>query len=201
MPIVLNTAPINVKDSDGNYVTLNSFSVESMASIESRKNAAITEINTTISGIDDIITESIDDALNNELTGALPVINSSKNNAISDINTTATNATTSATSQINIAKENAIDYLNTVNKVSRVNIDGYKGPHQTITVAGITSDMILINYIVSDQSLLASDLIITTSDDEINISGNTINDTITVNLTLFFLPAGIVYPNSENQEE
>ena len=181
MPIVLNTAPINVKDSDGNYVTLNSFSMDSLNNIKNQTRDSITEINSAteskVADIDTAKTEAIN-AVNETINAIDEAVNDAVNEALN-------NESNGALKQIDDAKDIAISSL----KLLKVEISAYhnneSGSATSYNTAGMTEDMALVHYIIDDPASLITDLNIITSNNAVIISGSTIK---TISLILYFLP-------------
>ena len=156
MPIVLNTAPINVKDSDGNYVTLNSFSMDSLNSVKNQARNSITEINSA--------TESKVADINTAKTEAINAIDAAEAGAISAIRSAAA---------LEMPKMLVIDEIT------------YTGTTMTKYASEITENMYVINYFV-DKPHIAPNLKITTNNGSITIEGDIINnDTIKLTIFLF----------------
>ena len=156
MSIVLNTAPINVKDSDGNYVTLNSFSMDSLNSVKNQARNSITEINSA--------TESKVADINTAKTEAINAIDAAEAGAISAIRSAAA---------LEMPKMLVIDEIT------------YTGTTMTKYASEITENMYVINYFV-DKPHIAPNLKITTNNGSITIEGDIINnDTIKLTIFLF----------------
>lgn len=156
MPIVLNTAPINVKDSDGNYVTLNSFSMDSLNSIKNQTENSLTEIEEGATNAVNTIEEAASEAIDN--------IDDAKEAGISDIRNAAA---------LEVPKMLVIEEIE------------YSGSTITKYASEITENMYVINYFVNKPHI-APNLKITTSNGSITIEGDIINnDNIKLTIFLF----------------
>ena len=178
MSIVLNTAPINVKDSDGNYVTLNSFSMDSLDNIRNQTFNSIAEINSA--------TESKVADIDIAKTESISAIDTAETNTTSAIDT----ATTEAISAIRSAAALEMPKMLVIDEIT------YTGTSMTKYASEITENMYVINYFV-DKPHIAPNLKITTNNGSITIEGDIINND-TIKLTIFLFPCQITTLNNQS---
>lgn len=182
MPIILNTAPINVKDSNGEYVSLNSFSANPVSRIKLQEETSIANLNATKIDILSTIETAIDNGEEK--------IEAAGNAAVADGEAAINNAKEAAIGAINSAASLEVPKMLVLNNII------YSGESITKYASEITENMYVISYSVNRPSAIA-DLEITCGNGSITISGSgdLLKNNNSVMLTLYLYPGQVITLN------